>query len=221
MATKLSVVAEQCSEEALHAEDDGSKASEEASQDSNSRSRDYDKMCTICGNDFLLPSEGEEYDGDRCDLCDSPCHFDCLQIYHDLRGEWSLCCRCMDSRVQNPMSVAGDFRTTPASFWQQLYRKFPKGHVAEIPVEEETSGGPRSEVADIVELRKTLDSRQDYMLKYLELDSGNVLPQHVRDAVLQAVKATHAWQKQLRTPEALQAKVSELDYLMMDIVQSR
>ena len=127
----------------------------------------------------------------------------------------------MDSRVQNPMSVAGDFPATPASFWQQLYRKFPKGHVAEIPVEEGTSGGLRSEVADIVELCKTLDSRQDYMLKYLELDSGNVLPQHVRDAVVQAIKATLAWQKQPLTPEALQAKVSELDCLMMDIVQSR
>lgn len=60
---------------------------------------------------------------------------------------------------------------------------------------------------------QTLDSRLDYMVRYLE-QIRRPLPDGVREIVLNAVKATTSWKNAERTSAELQCKIDELDRLM-------
>ena len=74
----------------------------------------------------------------------------------------------------------------------------------------------RSEIASIVDLRKTLSSRLEYMVKYLEMLKGSTIgySADVFQSVLEKVKATQTWQKQILMGAALDAKIKELDDFM-------
>ena len=143
---------------------------------------DYDAVCKSCGNSFVHPSSGGEYDGDRCDICASPFHATCMPIRHDLRGEWVLCSEC----AATSKIMVGDFREVPDTFWAKLYSIFSSDHAR--------VGGRRQEdreqVPKAVELRQTLHSRMDYMIRYLEMDSTGVISQYRRTAILERVRAT-------------------------------
>lgn len=74
----------------------------------------------------------------------------------------------------------------------------------------------RSEVVNIVQLRKTLESRLEYMLKYLEMLKESKT-QYSRDVflnVLEEVKMVQAWQKAPLTAATLEVKIQELDTFM-------
>ena len=43
-------------------------------------SSNYDKSCLARGQLFMLPSEGQDYNGDRCHVCASPHHADCMHV---------------------------------------------------------------------------------------------------------------------------------------------
>merc|ERR1712008_470644 len=110
-------------------------------------SDDYDLVCTRCGNLFLQPSSGHTYDGDRCDTCASPHHPECLRTHHDLRGEWSLCKDCIETRIQDGVSIVGDFRRLPKSFWQRLHGKFSTGVGDAAQAAKPESGGDAGNTA--------------------------------------------------------------------------
>jgi len=59
-----------------------------------------------------------------------------------------------------------------------------------------------------------LESRLDYMVKYLELDPRRELPAQVRDGIMHKVKETITWKEQSLTREALDGKIAELDTFM-------
>lgn len=65
----------------------------------------------------------------------------------------------------------------------------------------------------------TLESRLDYMDRYLELDRGHAAPATIRAPILKWVKDTIAWKSQLHPSDEVRDNVTEMDEFMMRIVQ--
>jgi hypothetical protein len=194
-----------------------------------SGSSDYDHHCESCGKLFLRPPE--DYNGDRCDLCASPHHTECLHNIIDLHGEWFLCSDCLRDRTQASNCLRGDFRQTPKMFWQRLYSAFPSRNRndASRSLEECTChDGATDKTAEQVddEMQKhdeelivatgALQSRLDFMIQFLEgghVKSSNP-SENQRKFILDKVRETLTWRSQGQSSQAVQNKIQEIDDLM-------
>ena len=78
---------------------------------------------------------------------------------------------------------------------------------------------------DIGSARSALDTRFDYMVRFLEEggcpnSSGKQLKDNVRQNVMQLNKSTMEWKRTPRTLHELECQVKDLDATMMSTVQS-
>ena len=78
----------------------------------------------------------------------------------------------------------------------------------------------RSEIVAIVERRKALHSRLDYMVQFLEMlrDTGKAFPEEKQRNILDQVKSTQSWQKQPQSSGELAKRIEDLDAFMTDAV---
>ena len=201
-------------------------AGDSDTQDQNTLSDDYDISCTACGKAFILPSAEEEYDGDRCDTCGTPCHTYCLREVIELRGAWSLCSLCHGARLNDARTVVGDFRRVPAGFWHHLYKEFrfedggnatAQGQEAASPCSPDSSAAP-----DADSLFKPLDITLDYMLKFLEGEhvKSESISEKNRSTVLGLIKSAMSWKATTqRSSQDVREYTQKLNNVMGEIVR--
>ena len=75
------------------------------------------------------------------------------------------------------------------------------------------ASGPKEVESAVV----VLESRLDFMLRYLELGQQQ-LPQQTKDMVMQLIKGALTWKTERRTEGEIQDKVKELDSAMTGLV---
>ena len=66
----------------------------------------------------------------------------------------------------------------------------------------------------MVKIAAKMDSRLDYRIKFLELDTRGSLNDSLRQTVLEKVRNTMKWKERHRTSQALKDKVIDLDKFM-------
>lgn len=146
---------------------------------------------------------------DRCDMCSSFCHTYCLQEVADEKGkEWSLCGACVTQHASAFHKVSSESEPKASLCEANAGVQNPNVHmdfdcdVPGIDAQASLEKKPIEEGATT-----TLESRLDYMLKYLELGKDQ-LPKHIKDAVLSMIKETLSWKTQDRTDAEIEGKIN-------------
>ena len=75
-----------------------------------------------------------------------------------------------------------------------------------------------AEGISLAECRKTLESRLEYMLRYLEMAKGNI-PEVAFQEILQRVEETCEWKRVTRNQLQLVEMIAELDSSMPHILK--
>ena len=141
-----------------------------------------------------------------------------MKCLHALRGEWSLCLRCFDERMRAAGPVIGDFRSAPRNYWVQLYNTFPNQPEQFKSAPDTAPGQSRGEVVEMIKQRGVLESRLDYMAKYLEMDRSGITPQCIRDEILERIKSAMRFLKGKFTSQDIDQRIHDLDQFMEEAV---
>ena len=175
-----------------------------------SRNRLQRNYCVACGGDYDEDSDS----ADTCDKCGKPVHVACMQTLHHPVEPYSVCplCACRAQKTSSD-SVVGGERECSASTQESNVSGAPSigacNSKANDGLEEEAS-----------HVFAPLDQCLDYTMQFLEGGhvKSNMISEQVRAEILQKVKATLQWKKEVRSGSDVGAKVHEINDMMMGIV---
>ena len=183
-------------------------------QDSSSESN-AEEICTECREAMANTQLDEQLSADQCDKCHRLHHACCLTSYTSMSGEWILCKICGQEYAQ-------ELQLKQMVDDDALVQPWVNSEDVQSPKPAQTLEASRSEApeGDCEKAMVTLQSRLDYMLKFVE-------GQHVmscsisttdRNSIVSKVKSTLAWKLQTRQAAEIQAATQELDAMMTTIV---